>query len=290
MSDTELPDTKHAVVAWANYYQFAPMERRRRPEVESRMFLWNKRGSGKVIVNGQEIAFSEGDSLFLPWKHDVTYEADKDDPFLVGGIHVIPVHRMGKPVKFSVAHRSTDLLAGSPQRSDARWPSLESLVRGSIKEGRLAHLAPYIVELFTSGRYDEPMMRELAKLLVYEIALATRENPRGAHSLPAPLRKIQQHIRTHLNARLTVHELAQAGDCSEATIHRLFKRFAGVTPHRFIVGERIREACRLLRITSHPIHSIGVMVGFEDQFHFSRFFKNELGMSPRSYREQLSLF
>jgi transcriptional regulator GlxA family with amidase domain len=195
------------------------------------------------------------------------------------------------PIDYVVAHRPGDWLAGSALRGDIPWPaSLEGTLFGSVKEGRLAHLAPYIVDLFCSGHTDEETMRNLAGLLVREIALAANEHFRGPRrSLPAPLRKIQEHIHSHGSARLTVGELAQAGGCGEATIYRLFERFMGTTPHRFIARERVREASRLLRVTPDSIRQIGARVGFDDPFHFSRFFKKETGVSPRAYREQLSL-
>jgi len=45
-------------------------------------------------------------------------------------------------------------------------------------------------------------------------------------------------------------------------------------------------SCDQLRTTSHSIAEIGRRVGYEDQFHFSRVFKKQIGISPLKYRQQ----
>ena len=47
---------------------------------------------------------------------------------------------------------------------------------------------------------------------------------------------------------------------------------------------RLREACRLLMETNRPIYEVARMVGFADEFYFSRRFHRELKVAPRTYR------
>ena len=44
------------------------------------------------------------------------------------------------------------------------------------------------------------------------------------------------------------------------------------------------KAAELLKITSLSIADIGNAVGYPNQLHFSRAFKNVYGMSPRNWR------
>ena len=50
---------------------------------------------------------------------------------------------------------------------------------------------------------------------------------------------------------------------------------------------RIREACRLLRaFPDLPLSTVGEMVGIDDKSNFKRQFAEEVGMSPRAWREK----
>lgn len=288
-----MPDNCHldiasTIVALANVYQFGAKNIIRHSRVESRMFLWCKHGRGWVSVNGIRQELMAGHFLFMPWGHEVLYEPDARTPFFVGGIHLIPYQRRGSRMEWDVAHQPNDPLAGSKLRKDISWPGLEGLVRGQLEEDRLAWLTAYIVDCFHVGEPDEPTMRFLGGMLVGEICRATAGNT-SSRPVPAALRRMQEYVRTNLSENLTVRDLAAAGQSSVAGVHRLFARFAGMTPHQFTAGVRLKEARRLLRTTQHPVAWVGRTVGFHDPFHFSRFFKRQTGLAPRVYRQRASI-
>jgi transcriptional regulator GlxA family with amidase domain len=158
-----------------------------------------------------------------------------------------------------------------------------------MEEGRLAWLASYIVEYFHNRVRDEAALRVLGHLLVEEILLASRLDGAKDHPLPAHLQRILAHVHAHLDTGLTVKRLATIGKCSRVSVHRLFHRFIGTAPHRFMAELRMVEAKRLLRTTQLPISAIGSQVGFTDPFHFSRFFRRKTGISPRIYRQRSSI-
>jgi len=51
--------------------------------------------------------------------------------------------------------------------------------------------------------------------------------------------------------------------------------------------EIMRRACSQLSETNDSVAHTAEHFGFHDQFHFSRRFKQEIGMSPSSFRRQL---
>jgi AraC-like DNA-binding protein len=70
------------------------------------------------------------------------------------------------------------------------------------------------------------------------------------------------------------------------------KALAKITRHHFnktltnMIAERIViEAKRELYLTSKPVKSIAYELGFNDEFYFSRFFKNNAEVSPQLYRD-----
>ena len=56
----------------------------------------------------------------------------------------------------------------------------------------------------------------------------------------------------------------------------------------FLIALRMAKATELLKMTSLSIAEVGAEVGYPDQLHFSRAFKNVYGVSPRAWRKQNS--
>ncbi len=270
------------VVAFANWFDFAPEQQVRQPCVKSRMLLWCTSGSGRLNVNGEWLEMLPDDWVLLPWGRKMMYDASKRDPFSVGAIHIIPAHCPRTPVIFEVAHDITSPLFDSTMRRDRKWAGLEGIKRGSMAESKtLQLLSTYIVERFHLGRPQALMMRPLAELLKLEIEMSTHS---PLQRLPTSIRHMTEYCQDHLHEKLSVSVLARSQHCGEATIHRQFKRFLNLTPASWIAKTRVQEAARLLRSSDLPVWRIGEKIGIQDQFQFSRFFKRHHGISPRLYR------
>lgn len=278
------------VIVLANWFEFGAGEQIINTCVESRMLLWVVSGCGRVRVNGQWIALEVEDFIFLPWGRELIYEADTNQPFRVGGVHLIPNHDRLQTVEFAVSHGLNEALARSAWRSDWRWAELEGIKRGSLADALpLRLLSHYIIEHFISSAVTEPPMRHLAQLLLEEISAALQRQVFAQTKRPEQLRRMLDYISAHLEQPLTVPVLANVTGCSPASVHRLFKRFMATSPSRWIAERRVAEAKRLLRSSSRPIHQIAAQVGIVDPFHFSRLFKRIVGQSPQAFRRQAQL-
>jgi two-component system response regulator YesN len=68
---------------------------------------------------------------------------------------------------------------------------------------------------------------------------------------------------------------------------RVFKRFAGVAPVRYIRELRIAAARKLLEQEPRlEIKQVADLVGYPDPGYFSRVFRQAAGMSPLEYRQR----
>lgn len=279
-----------AAVVWANWFQFGRGETVSWPQVESRMLLWCKDGFGELSVNGQVSSFYPDDWLLMPWKHAITYRASEDNPFCVGGVHVIPDLREGDTPELSVAHTREDPLAGTLTRRDSVWEDLDGVVHGRFEglSARLGHFASYALELFQASRpLAIDRLHELANTLIDEIRFAASTRPHISTPMPPQLVLMQNHAKSKLDEPIGVEDMAGVGKCSAATVHRFFQEFEQCSPMRWLAGQRMTHAARLLRTTSLQVQEVGRLVGYEDPFHFSRRFKKVLGTSPRTYRREL---
>lgn len=67
------------------------------------------------------------------------------------------------------------------------------------------------------------------------------------------------------------------------------KKEFGKTPSQLINERTILEAKRLLHLTYRSVKEIALELGFDDEFYFSRYFKNAVGSSPKKYREKVGI-
>lgn len=101
---------------------------------------------------------------------------------------------------------------------------------------------------------------------------------------PGVVRRIRDYIEVHIGQRITVKLLAKLANLSICYFVRAFKRSLGVTPHDYLIRRRVELTMRLLSATDMALSEIAFAVGFADQSHCSRRFRQHVGMSPCDYR------
>ena len=67
------------------------------------------------------------------------------------------------------------------------------------------------------------------------------------------------------------------------------KKNYGKSPSKLIQERLILEAKKQIHLTYKSIKEIARDFGFEDEFYFSRYFKKEVGISPKKFREQVGI-
>jgi AraC-like DNA-binding protein len=98
------------------------------------------------------------------------------------------------------------------------------------------------------------------------------------------LQRIEEHIEAHLDSALDIDELASIVRMSASHFTRAFHKSVGVTPHRYVIQNRVTRARELLATTKLPLTEIALATGFSDQSHFSRRFHEVVGIPPGAFR------
>ena len=79
---------------------------------------------------------------------------------------------------------------------------------------------------------------------------------------------------------ITIDTLASVACLNAAYFLREFKKYFGVTPHQYIITQRLTAAKKMLQSTSKNIKEICFAVGYEDVSSFSKLFKKNFGITP----------
>lgn len=108
-------------------------------------------------------------------------------------------------------------------------------------------------------------------------------------TLPKPQARLAQRAQQIAEARLAdpgfdVNEMARALGVARRTLELALRQELHSSPYELISNIRMKMAKRLLANSQLPINEIGLCCGYEGPHHFSAWFKNRSGHSPRNYR------
>jgi AraC-like DNA-binding protein len=94
------------------------------------------------------------------------------------------------------------------------------------------------------------------------------------------------HLETSYQEPVTLDDLVEISKMSRRSFIRAFEAAMGCSPIAHLINLRITRAAELLRSTDTSITRIAYEVGFNDSNYFSRQFRQAIGMTPRTYRQQ----
>ena len=106
-----------------------------------------------------------------------------------------------------------------------------------------------------------------------------------AHGLSSSdLRRVLAFIDAHLAQDLTLSTLASVTSLSPHYFALQFRRSIGVSPHQYVIQQRIETAKRLLLNSNTALAEVAGSIGFANQSHFNLHFKRLVGVTPGQYR------
>jgi AraC-like DNA-binding protein len=269
-------------VVWANWYQAMAGEEMHVSRLESRMLLWCHRGAGQVWVDGASLPLTPGGFALLPWGCAIRYLAARRQPYLLGGVHLVP--RSSAPWRPGAAHGPGDPYHGHPGRRDD--PALpRSVVAGAWEVAPALHrLVEHLAERWTAGPPDVATATAQGHLLHAELLRLDRS--RTARDLPVALSRVVAAMAERPALPWSLADLAAAAGCSPAWLTRQFAQHLRCSPRRHLATLRLERACALLRSSDLSIAAIGTAVGIPDRFRFAKVFRTAYGLPPSAWRRR----
>ena len=93
-------------------------------------------------------------------------------------------------------------------------------------------------------------------------------------------------MENHYAENITVEDIANHCGLTRSYFGKIFKESYDFSPQEFLLRMRMTKATNLLLRSDMSIGEISAAVGYPDQLHFSKVFKNVFGISPRQWREK----
>jgi AraC-like DNA-binding protein len=128
---------------------------------------------------------------------------------------------------------------------------------------------------------------EISRLLALLMEIYVGESNTLAESgAMAWLAEAKAMLDVDLEIKIAPKTVARNLDMSYETFRKGFQKQFGVSPGLYRTQRRISVARRLLKLTTMTQQQIAEHLGFSDEFHFSKRFKQIEGVTPREYRRQ----
>jgi AraC-like DNA-binding protein len=162
---------------------------------------------------------------------------------------------------------------------------LGAIVFGQIRDpasGSRHEREPQLRALYDAlPAYKDAEVRNIAALLAYFAQYMIQNHLVGVRAAPWAER-VRGHVREHLSGQLDIKALASVAGVSASQVSHAFRRETGLSPAQFVRRERMQRAQNLLR-EGRRIKDIAYSLGFCDEFHFSKLFKKQFGVSPSAW-------
>lgn len=99
--------------------------------------------------------------------------------------------------------------------------------------------------------------------------------------------KIATFIRDKFHEKVSIEQIAEHLNLSKSYVSHVFKEMTGYTVMEYVMATRLQQVKYLLEIDEgKTLQQIADECGFESVSHFSRFFKANVGMTAREYRQK----
>jgi AraC family transcriptional activator of pobA len=243
--------------------------------------IWVNEGAGLLRSDFNEYEISGGTMMFF-----TPYQ-----PFMVKGdeeIKGVALHF--HPDFFCIYHHDKEVSCNGILFNNIYKPPYIKVDEGAAAE--FTHLLEQIREEMKHADLSqyELLVSYLKIFMIKAVRIKSSQNPELARATadmkePFVLQQLMEHIEQYFHKEHQPGYYASLLNITPKALGRITKQHFNKTLTDLIAERIIIEAKRELYLTSKPVKTIAYDLGFDDEFHFSRYFKNHTDVSPQLYRD-----
>jgi AraC-like DNA-binding protein len=178
-------------------------------------------------------------------------------------------------------------------------PENAALDSSTSTEPQFDRLANSLFQLLETAKRDLERDGQAAKALlakasfILQSAIDRRSGATGSETgglAGWQIAQVRAFIDKNLHHTIHTDDLSAVARRSAAHFARSFKLTFGEPPHAYVMRRRLEKACHLMMTSSESLSQIALSVGFSDQSHLCKRFKQAIGQSPSNWRREREMF
>ena len=228
------------------------------------LFHYILSGTGKLETSGQTFFLKPGQGFLLCPGQISTYYADRDDPWTYTWVEFDGMRA-----------RECMTLAGLSETQPVFSP----------RSG--ANLIQQFMATLLDNHEKSPIRQiGLGMILLDEIVQSSKTKIESSNKRLRDfyIKEAMGFIDQNYQRDVSVEEIAAASGLNRSYFGKLFKETMGFSPQQYLIQYRMTKAAELLKGSRIPVGEVARSVGYENQLHFPRAFKNSYGIPPSQYR------
>ena len=136
--------------------------------------------------------------------------------------------------------------------------------------------------------YGDSLITALAVYIQNRYAVFRHRTAQFRGGMPsARLKRVLEYIDANLGEDISLSALAQVAGMGPHYFCDLFRQSIGLSPHRFVLRQKLERAKKLLRNPKTSVIEISAILGFADQSYFTKVFHRAVGVTPTEFRADL---
>ena len=252
--------------------------------LDCRLF-YIKNGEGEIVIEGKKYFFEK--NTLIIFQSGTKYKFIVREP-----INIISVnfdftqdncHHISPYATVQVKNNET-LPLGTEKIQFENANVLENLIviRNFSTNGILKNM---LSEISIKPPFYREKTSLLLKNLIIDIvrtaALSEQSN------LENKLNKVLSYIQENYDENITNEQLAKIVNYHPYYLNRVFKKYTGVTLHKYLLDYRISMAENMLLSTEITVEKIAEQVGFNSTTCFISYFKKVKFLTPSQFRNKI---
>ena len=241
--------------------------------------IWAKDDAITMRIDGYSVRLEKNHVLFCTPFNNIQLE-----PFISGGISLIFDREF-----YCIRDHDHEVSCNGFLFLGSSAPAMVKLTEKESQSFKL-HFMFLEEEFETEDDIQGEMLRVLLKrLLIKSVRLLknTMADPTLEQPKIAIIRRFNLLVEASFREKHKVSEYADLLNKSPKTLSNLFSKYNNKTPLQVINERIILEAKKLLLQSDKSSKEIAFNLGFLEASHFSKFFKNQVGMSPIHFKKNI---
>ena len=254
------------------------------PQKEDHPALFRPVAEGRILPEFQIVYITEGEGIFS--SGDKTYKVSPGCVMLL-----LPgIRHMYKPLLETGWHEYWVGFKGGY--------FFRLLEEGRLSEDRVFFktglhdsILSFFNQIFEEVRSQRPLyqLKTCALILSLIAEVLTRERRKEQPNyFEKTVARAKYLMESNVYSAINLPAISGQLGVSTSRLNEIFKTYTSMTPYQYYIDIKIHKAESFLEQEDIPVKEVAYKMGFDDQYYFSRLFKNKTGLSPSEWRRFVS--